>query len=185
MRPARSGFVLVGGASSRMGRDKALLPHRGTTLVEHVAAEVREAAGSVVLVGPPERYQSLGLPVLEDTRPGLGPLAGIATALASTAGGWSLIVACDMPAVTAQFLTELIEKAEASSFDCILPAGVDRRLEPLCAAYHRRCLPVIEAALERGVRKVTAGLAGLDLHLWPCHDSDIFRNVNTPADWQV
>jgi len=55
------GFVLAGGASTRMGRDKALLPFAGRTLLEHVAARVAEAAGNVTVIGPPERYGHLGL----------------------------------------------------------------------------------------------------------------------------
>jgi molybdopterin-guanine dinucleotide biosynthesis protein A len=92
---ARAGFVLVGGNSSRMGRDKARLPFHGTTLVEHVASTVADAAGSVTLVGAPERYASLGFPMLVDSRTGAGPLAGIHTALASSPAAWNLIVACD------------------------------------------------------------------------------------------
>ena len=67
----RAGFVLVGGASSRMGSDKASLPFRGGALVEHVAAAVAEAAGNVTLVGPPERYRDLGLRIIPDRYPGL------------------------------------------------------------------------------------------------------------------
>src|ERR1700686_3791867 len=70
----RSGFVLAGGASSRMGRDKALLAYGETTLLEHVARAVRDAVGSVTLIGGPDRYGELGYAVFRDIVPGCGPL---------------------------------------------------------------------------------------------------------------
>ena len=73
----QAGFVLAGGKSSRMGRNKALLPYRGRTLVEHVAEIVETAAGSVSVVGDAETYGHLGYPVIEDVIPGCGPLSGI------------------------------------------------------------------------------------------------------------
>src|SRR6058998_1400393 len=97
---SRAGFVLVGGRSSRMGRDKACLPLQGRTLLEHVAAAVAAAAGSVTLVGSPERYQNLGFRVIADSLPGCGPLGGIHTALGASPADWNLIVACDMPGIS-------------------------------------------------------------------------------------
>lgn len=157
----RAGFVLVGGGSTRMGRDKALLPYRGATLVEHIASIVVAAAGSATLVGDPGKYGHLGYPVVPDALPRAGPLAGICTALATSGADWNLVVACDIPAVSASFLKDLLEAAERSGTDCLLPAGPSGRPEPLCAVYHRRALPAIRGALEQGVRKVLEGLAGL------------------------
>src|SRR2546430_16784821 len=110
MDPAipRAGFVLVGGNSSRMGRDKAGLLVHGSTLAEHVAAAVAEAAGSATLIGPPERYGHLGIPVLPDLRPGSGPLGGILTALTASPAEWDLGAACDLSALDAAVLKELV-----------------------------------------------------------------------------
>ena len=71
-----SGFVLAGGGSTRMGRNKALLPFRGSTLVQHIAGIVRQAAGSVTLIGDPVQLAHLGLPVVADILPGSGPASG-------------------------------------------------------------------------------------------------------------
>ena len=110
----RSGFVLAGGGSSRMGRDKALLPYRGITLLEHLARTVQEAAGAVALVGDPVRYSSLGYPVYRDKFPGCGPLGGIYTALAVSSTDWNLIVACDMPGISVDVLRILLDSAPES-----------------------------------------------------------------------
>ncbi|HWR51400.1 MAG TPA: molybdenum cofactor guanylyltransferase [Bryobacteraceae bacterium] len=179
---SRAGFVLAGGASSRMGRDKALLPWLGSTLVEVVAARVFEAAGSVTLVGPPDRYSDIPIAMVPDLRPGLGPLAGIETALEQTAADWNLILACDMPAVTTAFLRELLDRAERLNPDCLAPIVPSGRLQPLCAVYHRRCLEPFRAALDSGTRSITDALGTIAVLRHPVDTETLFANLNTPAD---
>src|SRR5437588_11783860 len=94
-----SGFVLSGGRSSRMGRDKALLPYRSRTLVQHVADEVQRVTGNVSLIGDAARYAHFGYPVYPDCVPECGPLGGIYTALNRSEADWSIIVSCDLPKV--------------------------------------------------------------------------------------
>lgn len=179
----RAAFVLVGGKSSRMGRDKALLPLKGSPLVEHIAAQARAAAGNVTLIGNPTHYTNLGYPVVPDIVSGCGPIAGIYTALSVTQANWNLILACDMPEVTAKFLARLLAHAEAGRADAVLPAGPHGLPEPLCAAYRRHCVEPIGRALSNGVRKVTDGLAALEIDLWRVPNSHYFRNLNTPLEW--
>lgn len=166
-----------------MGRDKALLPYRGVTLAQYVAKEVERAAGSVALVGNPALYGHLGYPVVRDLAPGAGPLGGISSALRSSAAAWNLVLACDMPGVTAAFLARLLEEAWRSEGDCLLPSGPSGRPEPLCGVYHQRCLPVLGAALARGVRKIMDGLAGTRVRILAVPDEDVFDNCNTPQEW--
>ena len=181
----RAAFVLVGGASARMGRDKALLPLGAGTLAGHVADQARRAAGTVTLVGNPQRYERLGFPVIADLQPGQGPLGGIVTALEATTADWNLVLACDMPNISAEFLTSLLDAADRApaDCDCVAPerSGV---LEPLCAVYHRRALPALRASLVEGALKMQRVLRGLNLVLLPVSEPYWFKNVNTPEDWQ-
>ncbi len=179
----RAGYVLAGGSSSRMGRDKGLLPFRGNTLVESVAREVEEAAGSVALVGNPAAYGHLGIPFIPDTYPGEGPLGGILTALQVTPADWNLVVACDMPGITAAFLRKLLEAAGNLGVDAVFPAGPAKLPEPLCAVYHRRSRQALYQAFAGGVRKVTAACEGLHTAIFPVPDLAPLQNVNTPEDW--
>ena len=166
-----------------MGQDKARLPFRGGALAEAVAREVAQAAGSVTLVGHAEMG---GIP---DLYPGEGPLGGILTALHHTSADWNLILACDMPQVSAEFLKRLMAAAERTTAGepgiamIVLPYGADGRPEPLCAAYHRRALAGLEAAFGRGIRKVTAAMEGLSVARLDVPEVAIFQNVNTPEDW--
>jgi molybdopterin-guanine dinucleotide biosynthesis protein A len=179
----RAGFVLAGGKSSRMGRDKALLEWQGTTLIIRVAEAVKAAAGSVALIGDPAKYGGFGYSVYGDVFPGCGPLGGIRTALTVTRADWNLVVACDMPEVEPAFLRGLLDRAEAVGADCLLPAGESARPEPLCGVYHRRALVAIERALDAGVRKVLDGLAGVRLEVLRVGGGRQFRNINTPEEW--
>ena len=95
-----------------MGRDKALLPFKGRTLVECVASEVHAVTGVVTLVGNINRLSYLSYPVIEDIFPGRGPFSGIQAALTVSRAEWNLIVACDMPEVTSDFLRKIVERAK-------------------------------------------------------------------------
>jgi molybdenum cofactor guanylyltransferase len=179
-----SGFVLAGGGSTRMGRNKALLPLRGNTLVEHVAGIVRQAAGSVTLIGDPAQLAHLGLPVVPDILTGSGPASGIYTALTVTSSDWNLIAGCDMPAITCDILLDLLRHAAEVSnpIDCVAATGPDGEPEPLCAVYHRRCLSAVARAIRDNRLKMKQLLAELDTRLMPV-DPAVVANVNTPAEW--
>jgi len=181
--------VLVGGNSSRMGRDKALLRVSGVsgeTLGQAVAGMVAEAAGNAVLVGDPARYGGMGYAVIPDLFPGEGPLGGILTALAHTSAEWNLMVACDMPALSALFLRKLLDAAEEEDADALLPAGPSGRPEPLCAVYRKGSRAALEAGFQAGIRKITqaaCGAEGLRTVVLPVAEVSVFQNVNTPEEW--
>lgn len=168
-----------------MGQDKALLPYKGTVLVERIAREVAAAAGSATLVGAHEGYGSLGLPSIGDRRTGCGPLGGLEASLAATSADWNLVVACDMPNVSAGILKLLLQRAEEAGVDCLMPVSGSGRCEPLCAVWHRRCLPAVEAALAAGVRKMTDVLDTIRSPTWEAPTGDWAVNLNTPEEWEA
>jgi molybdopterin-guanine dinucleotide biosynthesis protein A len=182
MDPNRAGWVLTGGDSSRMGRDKALLPWNGSTFVETIAQAVRSACGNVTLVGRPERYQSLGLPVIADVAAGFGPLGGLLTVLQNTSADWNLLVACDMPSITSEFLRRLLEKAEAEGADCLIPC-TPRGLEPLCAVYHRRVLPVADWGIRHKMLRMQEFTGFLERSVWQLPAGIELQNLNRPEDF--
>lgn len=180
-----AGFVLTGGRSSRMGRDKALLPIEGSLLIERTAEVVRAAAGSVTLIGAPGRYAHLGLPVLPDlVHDGgpAGPICGLHTALKTTRSDWNLVVACDMPGLTAPFLNDLLAAAKQLGCACLAPQ-TDSGLHPLCAVYHRRAGDAVEFAIHHKRFKMHDLLKSLGAVSWPITDSSLLENVNTPLEW--
>jgi len=183
-------FILAGGTSSRMGRAKGLLTFAGKPLLVHVARLVESVAEQPVIIGPASAYGGMGFRVVGDDRRNLGPLGGISTALRVTTRGWNLIVGCDLPFLTREWLEFLIERAMDSPADVVIPLN-ERGYEPLCALYRKRAHGAIEAALARGVRKITDGLKELTLTAiepseWKAFDprGRLFKNVNTPADYE-
>jgi molybdopterin-guanine dinucleotide biosynthesis protein A len=177
-----AGFVLTGGRSSRMGRDKALLPIEGSMLVERTAERVRAAAGNVTLIGAPARYTHLGLPVLPDLVEDCGPICGLHTALKATRADWNLVVACDMPSLTAGFLSDLLAAAKQLGCACLAPQ-TDSGLHPLCAVYHRRAGDAVESAIQHKRFKMHDLLKSLGAVSWPVADASLLENVNTPLEW--
>jgi molybdopterin-guanine dinucleotide biosynthesis protein A len=166
-----------------MGTAKALLPFRGRTVIEHVAAQVLAAAGNVTIVGRPELYAGLGFDAIADEQPGHGPLGGLVTALGSAATDWSLVVACDLPRITAAFLGELIDAARSSpGASCVVATG-ERGIEPLCAVWHTRAIPQLRCALESRRLKMKEAVELVKARAWPVSDPRILCNINAPEDW--
>jgi molybdenum cofactor guanylyltransferase len=163
-----------------MGRDKALLPFRGGLLADAIARAIERAAGTAVIVG---RSDFPGYSAIPDRYPGEGPLGGILTALTDSRAEWNLIVACDMPEITTEFLAGLLDRAEASGRDALIPHGPGGRPEPLCAVYRSTALSPLEREFARGVRKVMAAVAVLDAAACEVSEVAHFQNVNTPEDW--
>lgn len=183
-------FILAGGKSSRMGKPKGLLPLAGRPLILHVARLLEFIGEPAVIIGQQGAYGGLGFRVVADDRRNAGPLGGICTALRVTSYGWNLIVGCDLPFLTREWLEFLIARALDSPADVVIPAN-ERGYEPLCAMYRRRAQKPIAVALARGVRKITDGLAELTVATiapseWKPFDprGTLFKNINTPADYE-
>jgi len=166
-----------------MGQDKALLQFQGTALIAHIARTVREAAGNVTLVGNPERYGFLGYPVVRDRVPSCGPLGGIYTALRTSTTDWNLVVACDMPGISAPVLTALLNRSARSGKRCVTAQGKNGGWEPLCAVYHRDCLPVLASALRDKRLRMMDLMKELDAEAEVVEPLAL-ANVNTPAEWK-
>lgn len=164
-----------------MGCDKALLAWNSRALVEDVAEKVEAAAGSVALIGHCERYRRLPLACLPDLRPGLGPLAGIETALRSRRADLNLILACDMPGIETAFLQHLLQRAHETDARCVVSRDVNGFIHPLCAVYRRDCLAKISAALDE--RRLKLVDIAIQLGASTVDFGSAMWNINTPEQW--
>jgi len=189
------GFILVGGASRRMGQDKAQLRLGPETMLERIAAQLSPVTSSVTLVGSPQAYLGHSLPTVPDVYEKWGALGGIHAALSAAKTDWSIVVACDLPFVTRDLFERLKSFANESidSIDSIVPTQPDGRPQPVCALYRREtCLPEIERLVSAGEHTPRALLTNVrtryvqfeELNDLPGSEN-FFLNLNTPEDFEV
>jgi molybdopterin-guanine dinucleotide biosynthesis protein A len=187
--PEFSVAILAGGESRRMGTDKALLQVGGQSLIERVIEVASPIADEcMVIANSSAPFSHLHLPVHPDKAPGLGPLAGLQAALANARNDTVLLLACDLPFLTRDFL--LYAVASIGQCQAAIPRDRGGRLQPVCAAYATSCVTFVERALAGGRRSMGDFVGDLDLHIlepeeWQEYDPDglLFTNVNTPADF--
>ena len=181
---------MVGGKSSRFGRDKALLEIDGQALAVRIAERMGAVVDEVTFVGSPEKYRHLGRHVIPDAVADFGPLGGILAALEDSESEWNLLTGCDMPELTTEFLSFLVERTLGCEDDVILPCDKEGRPEPLCAMYRSTAREVVRREVEAGVHKVMSALDELRIMRlappeWAAFDprGSLFTNLNRPEDW--
>ena len=190
-----TGIVLAGGQSSRMGRDKALIPIQGVPLLRRVCEVALNCTSEVYVITPwPERYQDI-LPdacrvVREVPLPGetqsQGPLVGFAQGLAQVETDWILLLACDLPQLQVKVLQQWATRLENVSNDAIaLLPRQPKGWEPLCGFYRRQCLPMLTSFINEGGRSFQHWLTQHPVQELPVTDSQILFNCNTPADLEL
>jgi molybdopterin-guanine dinucleotide biosynthesis protein A len=190
-----AGYILAGGGSTRFGRDKALVEFDGQPMLARMMKLMRSVTKDLKLVATPEKYMEFGAQLVADGWPGQGPLGGIITALENAAASpanceWNLIVSCDMPFLTQEWLAFLAKRATKSKAQVVFPHSASGP-EPLCACWQTDAAAKLRSGFERGVRKVTEGIALLRAEVldeadWKRFDSAgrLFWNMNTAMDYE-
>jgi len=183
-----TGVILAGGASRRMGSDKALLPFQGLRLVDHVHRVLKTVFGEVLLVtNRTQNYADVDCRKVVDSYPGAGALAGIHSALVHAGQDRIFVAACDLPFISQTVIQRICAFSHLG--DVVLPYTCGGH-EPLHAVYSKACLPVIEGLLERDQRRVGALFEQVKVVRIGANElgsSDLwersFCNINTPEDY--
>ena len=186
----RAGFVLAGGKSTRMGRDKAFLEFEGRTLLDRALTVMATVCDHVKIVADPVKFAKYeSETVIADTFPGCGPLGGIHAALAHSSSGLNLMLAVDMPFVSSELLSFLFATAEDNAAVVNVPR-INDGLQPLCAIYRRDFAAVAEQALRAGKYKIDALFADVSINLIEetaltsaGFSAQSFFNMNPPQDF--
>ena len=179
-----AGLLLTGGASRRMGRDKALIEVGGVSLAERAAAVLGSVCDPVVEVGP----GYTGLPAVREDPPGAGPLAALEAGWAELRrrghAGPVLVLAVDMPSVTAGLLRYLAERPGTAT---AVP-WVGGHPQPMCARYAPGTLDLVAGAVAEGRRSLRELLMDTEVD-WIGPDEwgtvtgeEGFADADTPED---
>ncbi len=183
-----TGVVLAGGASRRMGRNKAFLELDGRPLIDVVIARMAQVCAEVlVAVGDVQPYAGLGVSLVTDRFRGVGVLGGLHAGLTAATHELALVVGCDMPFLNAALLRAFAGWANGVDVAVLCRDG---QVEPLHGAYRRTCLPAIETAIRAGERRIVSFFPSVRVRcvtqaeVVPFDPQlDSFRNVNTPEEW--
>jgi|SRR4051794_5349497 molybdopterin-guanine dinucleotide biosynthesis protein A len=189
---ARSLAILAGGQATRFGgRDKSALVVGGATILERQLAELGPLTDDVMIVARPDvrvtASRNARIREINDIVPGSGPLGGIHAALTEARSDAVLVIACDMPYVTAAFADYLLSVAGTASI--VVPRS-EGRDHPLCAVYSRACVDAAARLLAERRLALRELLAAVPTRVVTTEaiarfgaPSRLLANVNTPAEY--
>ncbi|MBM7585190.1 molybdopterin-guanine dinucleotide biosynthesis protein A [Bacillus pakistanensis] len=191
----KSVCILAGGKSSRMGQNKSLLSIGDKTVIELIVEELSQVSKDIFVISNDSRpYENLEVRCYPDIHgyQGKGPLAGLLTALIEANGDIVLLTACDMPFVSKDFATELIEMMENNQWDVCLPY-FEGRIHPLFAVYHSRILNEVRNCLAQDKLSIKSLLKKVRVKTVTEKDLSkdlakqlpkILFNMNTPEEYR-
>lgn len=177
IRPA--GLLLTGGGSVRMGRDKATLEVRGETLAVRAARVLTSVASPVIVVGP---EAGTGLHAIDDPREGplMALLTGGAALRARAHAGPFILLACDLPNITAEVLEHIASSLGDADVALPVVGGFD---QPLAACYAQRAIDVAARVITREIRSMREFVMTLNVKRVDCSAfAQELADVDTPED---
>lgn len=184
--PPIYGLVLAGGKSTRMQTDKGSLQYHGTTQREYLYHMLSQYCQKVFV--STSREQTAGLegkfPLIEDRFLGLGPMGGILSALQRAPDKAWMVVACDLPFLSATTITTLMQRRDATKTATAFRNAEDQLPEPLAAIWEPRSYSVLLQFLSQGYTCPRKVLMNTDAVLLQASDAQELRNVNSPEEYQ-
>lgn len=171
-----------------MGRDKAGLIIDGQPLWRRQLATLQATRPTELFISGKRSapYAEAGVPIIADAPPSVGPLSGLAAALRYARHEFLLVLAIDLPAVTAEFLSALQGLAAAAGTGIV--SRNDQFFEPLAAIYSQNCLPLVDECLRSGDHslqrfiRLAVEQGHVAIHPLATHELPLFRNLNFPSD---
>lgn len=179
-------YILAGGKSSRMGKDKGLILFNGKAIIQHIIEKLQPVTDKVVIISNNPAYDKFGVEVIEDLIRNLGPAGGIFTALSHSQNEKNLILSCDTPFITTEAIEYIFQHSDLSQISWPI---YDGKIEPLFGVYSKSCLAKWEKLIHNGILKLQEIASNFNLNQLnvdnnPLFNKNIFTNINTPEDFE-
>lgn len=178
-------YILAGGKSQRMGKDKGMLPLKDKPFISHICSALQPIVGTnIIIVSANSDYDFLGHTRIEDIITDKGPVGGIYTALKHSKTKFNFIISVDTPLITTELLQWIADKHEDSYMMSQVQVG--DKASPLIAIYDRSCKTVFGehmAAKQLKLREVVEDMFHQTLVI-PTKWHKEVQNINTPEDYE-
>ena len=180
-----TGVILAGGKSSRMGTDKGTLVLKEKTFIQHIIDAMEPLVGDIIIVSDNPNHIIFGIKRIEDTIKDAGPLAGIYSGLQYSKTNYNLVVSCDVPLITSEVLSKLIENHE-EGLD-VVQLESHQKTMPLTALYNKLCTQTIKDLLDKGERRVRFAVSQFKTKNVKLDDrlSSATKNINTKEEFDA
>ena len=178
-----SAIILAGGKSSRMGRDKSMMPVNGKPMIEHISDILKNHFQDILIgTNDPDKYSFLELKTIMDQMPDQGPLMGILSCLEESPNDLNFITACDQPNINPEFIDMMLE--QAADYDAVIPVSLNGKNEPLFAIYKKSITPVIKNLLKNEKRRISALFEIINVKYINFDSQAWYKNINTIEDYK-
>ena len=197
----KSCIILCGGQSRRMGRDKGSMIIQDKPMIKHILSTLNHEINEVVIVlnnqERIDRYSKFINPTdytytitfVEDEIKGKGPMPGIMTGLSHISGKYALILPCDSPYVSKNYITTIFSQID-EKYQAVVPYHDEenklKTSEPLHSIYDKSVIPVIENLVSEDVLHIKGLISKIDAKFVLIDNKKIekkeFRNLNRPTD---
>lgn len=181
-----SALILAGGKSSRMnGNNKAFLSYNDKSFLENIIGALEDIDNIYISVDDKEKYKNLKFPLIEDEYKEIGPIGGMYSAFKKINSDFIIVIACDMPLVSKEFIKFLKESVREED-NCLVIEDSENRLYPLGGIYNKRILPVIEEMIDKNDYKLMNLIKNVNGRKIKLKDEKLDKsliNVNDPNEY--
>ena len=180
-----TGIILAGGKSSRMGTDKGMILLNGKKFIEHIINALSPNVNQIIIIANNDNYNELGYKVYKDLIEDSGPLGGIYTGLKLSTTEKNIVLSCDTPFITTEFIKFIISNSNDSE---ITVPVFKNNTEPLCAVYSKNITQNIYDLIvnnELKMQNVLKKFKTKELQINSNHtmfSENLFQNINTPQE---